>query len=147
MQKSETDADLPRGGGFEKIFLFISSNYNIRKLKLIHLVLICNETKGLQIAKIWKFWKTKTPWGVSNGPTMLSGKHLLLFYVIHDKKKSIWLQLNIPKSTLKVLLDEHTFYPKKSRLKLVFKDVEKEPRKARFLWDLGLLWGNPIWST
>ena len=57
--KNDTDANPPRGVGeqarkslFEKIFIFISRDYNIRKLKLIHLFLIWNETEGLQIAKI-----------------------------------------------------------------------------------------------
>ena len=30
------------------------------------------------------------------------------------------------------------FLPKNFKLKLVFKEAEKEPRKARFPWDLGL---------
>ena len=51
--------ETPQGDGeqaqkslFEDIFTFISINYNIIKLKLIHFFLIWNETKGLKIAKI-----------------------------------------------------------------------------------------------
>ena len=35
------------------------------------------------------------------------------------------------------------FKPNKTKLKLA-KTVKKEPRKASFPWDLGLLFGNPM---
>ena len=39
------------------------------------------------------------------------------------------------------------FLPKNSKLKLVFNEAEKEPRKESFPWDLGLILVQPIWST
>ena len=56
--KNDTNANPPTGDGeqarkrlFENIFPFISRNYNISTLKLIHFILIWSDTKGLQIAK------------------------------------------------------------------------------------------------
>ena len=37
--------------------------------------------------------------------------------------------------------------PKNSKLKLVFKEAEKEPRKAIFPWDLGFTLGQPMWCA
>ena len=44
----------------------------------------------------------------------------------------------MPKSTLRVPLDQLILTPKKTKLKLA-KHVKKEPRKASFPWDLGLM--------
>ena len=49
----------------------------------------------------------------------------------------------MPKSTLKVPLDQPTLTQKKINLKLA-KQVKKEPRKASFPWDLGLLFVQPM---
>ena len=51
----------------------------------------------------------------------------------------------MPKITLKLPLGQRTFNrKKKAKLKLVNKTVKKEPRKASFPWDLGLLFGKPM---
>ena len=129
---------------YSKIFLFfISSNYNISKLKLIHLVLIWNETKHLQIAKFWNFGKTETPWGVSNRSKNDFRTKPPLIFCYNFYKPAILSHLNI----LKITFGWTHLLPKNSKLKLVFKEADKETRKASFPWDLGLILGQPIWST
>ena len=49
----------------------------------------------------------------------------------------------MPKGTLRVPLDQPTLTQKKMKLKLA-KQVKKEPRKASFPWDLGLLFVKPM---
>ena len=49
----------------------------------------------------------------------------------------------MPQSTLRVPLDQPTLTQKKMKLKLA-KQVKKEPRKASFPWDLGLLFVQPM---
>ena len=53
------------------------------------------------------------------------------------------LKLNIPQITLKVPLGQPTLNQQKAKLKLV-KKIKKEPRKARFPWDIGLSLGNSM---
>ena len=48
----------------------------------------------------------------------------------------------MPKITLRVPLDEPTL-SQKNEVKLA-KRVKREPRKASFPWDLGLLFGKPM---
>ena len=48
----------------------------------------------------------------------------------------------MPKITLRVPLDQPTLSHKKMKLNLA-KQAEKEPRKARFPWNLGLLFVQP----
>ena len=132
---------------YSKIFFFLLAEITISaNLKLIHLVLIWNETKGLQIAKVWNFGKTETPWGVLNGPKMISGHHLLLFSVINAKNINI-ITVKYSQNYFEINFGWTHFLPKNSKLKLVFKEAEKEPRKASFPWDLGMILGKPIWSN
>ena len=49
----------------------------------------------------------------------------------------------MPKISLKLPLDQPTLNQQKAKLKLV-KKVKREPRKARFPWDLGLNLGKKI---
>ena len=49
----------------------------------------------------------------------------------------------MPKITLRVPLDQPTLTQKKTKLKLA-KQVKKEPKKASFSWDLGLLFVQPM---
>ena len=49
----------------------------------------------------------------------------------------------MPKITLRVPLDQPSLSIKKMKLKLA-KQVKKEPRKASFPWDLGLLFVQPM---
>ena len=49
----------------------------------------------------------------------------------------------MPKSNLRLLLDQPTLTQKKFKLKLD-KQVKKEPRKVGFPWDLGLLFVLPM---
>ena len=49
----------------------------------------------------------------------------------------------MPQSTLRVPLDQPTLTQKKMKLKLA-KQLKKEPRKASFPWDLGLLFGQTM---
>ena len=50
------------------------------------------------------------------------------------------------KITLRVPLDQPTLTKKRTRLKLA-KQVKKEPRKAIFPWDLGMLFVQPMKYT
>ena len=43
--------------------------------------------KVYKLQKFEIFGRWRPPWGVSNGPKMLSRKRLLLFYVTPSKKK------------------------------------------------------------
>ena len=49
----------------------------------------------------------------------------------------------MPQITLRVPLGQLTLSQKINEIKLV-KPTKKEPRKARFPWDLGLLFVEPI---
>ena len=49
----------------------------------------------------------------------------------------------MPKITLRVPLGHRTLTKKKTKLKLA-KQVKKEPWKARFPWDIGLIFVHPI---
>ena len=49
------------------------------------------------------------------------------------------LEENIPKITLRVPLDQPTLTQKKMKLKLA-KQVNKEPRKSSFPWDIGWIY-------
>ena len=49
----------------------------------------------------------------------------------------------MPEITLIVPLDQPTLSQKKMKLKLA-KQVKKEPRKASFPWDIGLLFVKPM---
>ena len=52
----------------------------------------------------------------------------------------------MPQSTLRVPLGQPTLSQKINEIKLA-KPTKKEPRKASFPWDLGLLFVQPIKST
>ena len=52
----------------------------------------------------------------------------------------------MPQSTLRVPLVQPTLSQKINEIELV-KPTKMEPRKARFPWDLGLLFVQPINST
>ena len=52
----------------------------------------------------------------------------------------------MPQSTLRVPLGQPTLSQKINEIKLV-KPTKREPRKASFPWDLGLLFVQPINST
>ena len=49
----------------------------------------------------------------------------------------------MPKITLRVPLDHPILTQKKTKLKLA-KQVKKEPRKASFPWDIGLMFVQPM---
>ena len=49
----------------------------------------------------------------------------------------------MPKITLKLTLGQPTLSQKNNEIKLA-KTTNREPRKARFPWDLGLLFVHPI---
>ena len=87
--KNDTDANPPKGDGkyarkslFEEVILLlteitISENWKLSTWSLYEM--------RPKVYKLWNFGKTETPWGVSNGPKMLSEQHLLLFSVIPAK--------------------------------------------------------------
>ena len=53
------------------------------------------------------------------------------------------LELNMPKITLRVPLNQPTLTQKKIKLKRV-KHVKNKPRKASFPWDIGFLFVQPM---
>ena len=96
----------------KRLFFLISIDYNISKLKLIHLVLIWNETKGLQIAKIWNFFGRRRPPGGFQMVQKCFPDSASSSFLLHLLKTSKIITVKYSQSTLKVLLDEQTFYPK-----------------------------------
>ena len=122
---------------------FIISGYNIRKIIWILLVLIQNETKALQNAKIKYYSKKGRTLGGFKWPKIHFRTAPSPLSVIPPKKKVILFEWNIPKITFKVHLGHPTLNPKKTKLKLV-KTVKTEPRKARFPWDIGLMFVMPM---
>ena len=80
-------------------------------MKLIHLVLIWNETKGLQIANL-KILEDDDPLGGFEWSKNDFWKKSPPLFCYTCQKPEIVSQSNMPKSTLKVRLDEQTFYSK-----------------------------------
>ena len=78
------------GNGLERAYsekIFIISGYNIRKIIWILLVLIQDETKALQNAKIKDYSKKGRPLGDSDGPKA-TFKHQLLLFLLDMLKYS-----------------------------------------------------------
>ena len=71
---------------------------------------------------------------------------LLLFFVRPAKKQQA-IKIKCVETHFKSVLDHHASYRKKLSKKLLkgaHLVLQKEPRKARFPWDLGLLFGQPM---
>ena len=94
-KKKDTDVNPPREDGEwarKSLFriIFITSGYNIIKLIWCLLILIQNETKSLQSAKIKDFNQKGDPWGDSKGPKVTFEQQLILFSVILAKNQQAY---------------------------------------------------------
>ena len=75
-----------------------------------------------------------------------NGQSLILFFVrLAEKQQAI--KIKCAQTHFKSVLGHHASYQKKLSKKLLKGAnlvLQKEPRKARFPWDLGFIFGKPI---
>ena len=146
-----TPTQIPPGGDgewarktlFQKWFYLlmvtVSENWYIKKF----LVLIQAETKILQLWKYFEFFGEKgDPWGDLNAPEDTSDRRFL-YFLLDLIKYSEHVRIKNAQNHFKSTFGSSYLISQKLKLKLA-KHVEKEPRKASFPWDLGLLFVQPI---
>ena len=77
-----------------------------------------------------------------NAPETTSDSRFLFFMsdLLKDSKK---FRMKYAQNHFESTFGSAYFKPNKTELKLA-KTVKKEPRKARFPWDLGLVFGKPM---
>ena len=92
--------------------------------------------------KFLNFIKRGEPWGDLNAPEATFEQQILLFSVTPDKKRNN-VRIKYSQNHFKSTFGSAYLNSKKIKLKLA-KQVKKEPRKASFPWDLGLIFGQPI---
>ena len=107
----------------KRFFTFIRRNYNIRKLKLIHLVLIWNETKALQIAKILKFLEDGDPLGGFRMVQKWFPNRASSYIMLHLIKIRNLITVKYSQKYFKSTFVWTNVLPKNSKLKLVFKEA------------------------
>ena len=111
------------------------------------MVLIQVETDFLQFCKkeLRLFSEKGDPWGDLNAPETTSDSSFLLFlsYLLKDSKK---FRKKYAQNHFKSTFGSAYFISKNNAVKLA-KPAKKEPRKASFPWDIGLLFVQPIKST
>ena len=117
----------------------ISANWNIRNF----LVLIQAETKILQLCKNFKILvKRETPGGIWTLLRPLLDSSFLSF--LSDLlKNNEHVRITYTQNNFKSTFGSAYLISKKMKLKLA-KQAKKEPRKASFPWDIGLLFVQPI---
>ena len=93
-------------------------------------------TKNLRI-----LWKKGDPWGDLNAPKATSDSSFLSF-LSYLLKYSEHVIITYTQNHFKSTFGSSYLISQKMNLKLA-KQAEKEPRKARFPWDLGLLFVQP----
>ena len=94
-------------------------------------------------AKKLRFFSEKgDPWGDLNAPETTSDKSFLLFLseLLNDSEK---VRKKYAKKNFKSTFGSSYFISKNNAVKLA-KPAKKEPRKASFPWDLGLMFVQPI---
>ena len=113
----------------------ISEKLSIRTF----LVLIQFETKFLQFCKKeLRFFSEKgDPWGDLNAPEATSN-HRFIFLMSYLIKYSDNFRIKNSQNHFKSTFGSAYLISQKMKLKLA-KQAEKEPRKARFPWDLGFM--------
>ena len=106
------------------------------------MVLIFSETKILQLWEKFEFFGEKgDPWGDLNAPKATSySSFLSLLSELLKYRENIRIK-NV-QNHFKSTFGSAYLISQKMKLKLA-KQAEKEPRKAIFLWDLGLLFVQP----
>ena len=93
-------------------------------------------------AKILNFSERGDPWEDLNAPKA-TFKQQLLFFLLCLLKDSEHVRMKCAQKHFGSTFGSAYFKPNKTTLKLA-KTVKKEPRKASFPWDIGLLFGNPM---
>ena len=108
------------------------------------MVLIQAETKFLQFCKTIKifFGEKGDPWGDLNAPETTSDRSFL-FFMSKLIKETNKVRIKYAQNHFKSTFGSAYFISKNNAVKLA-KPAEKEPRKARFPWDIGLLFVQPI---
>ena len=111
------------------------------------MVLIQAETKIFRIMqKNLRFLVKKgDPWADLNAPEVTLDSRFLSF-LSYLLKYSNNIRITYSQNHFKSTFGSTYFISKNNAVKLA-KPVEKEPRKARFPWDIGLLFVQPIKST
>ena len=108
------------------------------------MVLIQVETKFLQFCKKeLRFFSEKgDPWGDLNAPETTSESSFILFLsdLLKDEEQ---VRIKYSQNHFKSTFGSAYFISKNNAVKLA-KPTKKEPRKASFPWDLGLLFVQPI---
>jgi len=111
------------------------------------LVLIQAETKILQFIqkKLQIMWQKRDPWGDLSAPKATLDSSFLssLSDLLNDSE---WIRITNAPNHFKSAFGSAYFISKINEIKLA-KPTKKEPRKASFPWDLGLLFVQPIKST
>ena len=87
-------------------------------------------------------WQKRDHWGDLSAPKATLDSSFLssLSGLINDSE---WIIITNYPNHFKSAFGSAYFKPKKGKLKLV-RTVKKEPRKARFPWDIGLMFVQPI---
>ena len=85
--------------------------------------------------------KRETP-GDSDDPKA-TFEHQLLLFLLCLLKDSELIRMKDAQKQFESTFGSAYFKPNKTKLKLA-KTVKKEPRKASFPWDIGLLFGKPM---
>ena len=95
-----------------------------------------------KFAKILKLWSKGRPLRGSDDPKATFEQKILIF-LLFQLKYSKLIRIKYSENNFESAFRLAYFKPNKTKLKLA-KTVKKEPRKARFPWDLGLLFGKPM---
>ena len=107
------------------------------------MVLIRDETKFLQLSQNFKnSIKGETPRVIWTLPMPLSNS-ILFSFMLHLIKTSKHVRINYAQNHFKSTFGSTYLNSKKTKLKLA-KQVKKDPRKARFPWDIGLVFVKPM---
>ena len=107
------------------------------------MVLIQAETNILQLWKNFEFFGEKGDhWGDLSAPEATS-ESIFIYFLSDLLKYNENSRIKNAQNHFKSTFGSAYLISKKMKLKLA-KQAEKEPRKARFPWDLGLMFVEPI---
>ena len=98
--------------------------------------------RSYKSAKFLNFSERGDPWGDLNAPEATFEQKLIFFSVTPDKT-SKHVRIKYAQKHFKSTFGSSYLNSKKTTLKLA-KQVKKEPRKAIFPWDLGLVFVQPM---
>ena len=100
------------------------------------------KSKAYKVRKLKILVKKGDPWGDSEAQKSLSSSSSSFFLLCLLKKNKL-IRLKDAQNHFKSTFGSAYLNSKKMNLKLA-KQMTKEPRKARFPWDLGLLFVHPF---